>query len=533
MEADSYDVPDPESQYQHVALPHTDHIRILVVQPSDHIGAPVDCDIEVVPLDRTKSQYVALSYTWGMEADGDASFNRSIMISGKPKAMTQNLFECLRRVRHRAEPLRIWIDAICINQTDDDEKASQVANMAEVYANAQSTVVWLGERDRNGNDTEMFALLKCLSAGEHRQHSLKEHSWRDIDGQVYVRCDAITSRMTGLSRAQTNEIVSKILQFLKRRYFTRRWVVQELRRSGEIAFHWSRYRMPLQEFMRALKTLQDFSLYSGCGMDKYSARIHSELAVTMVNRIRLLKAYAKMTLLELLMDCSENECSDPRDRLFALSSLDRGASIKPNYSVPFTTLYIDFARLLISQGHIEAVFRNLRYKRAALVDGLPTWVPDLRFPFSTLNRDHKIDADLKVRVDENNMLFFEPFYIGVIRKITPIRHYTDAGLQLTVDKSVATIEDGRISLSEDLGQHTYHERESQDAAHHFETGDELYCNWNSIETDSDAHQLIYLIRSLETTREDPRIVRTFSGSSAAQTFTPMFRATTRKELSIV
>ncbi|EME50133.1 hypothetical protein DOTSEDRAFT_95194, partial [Dothistroma septosporum NZE10] len=119
--------------------------RILVVQPSDQIGTPVQCDIEAVPLSRTKSQYVALSYTWGMEADGAASFNRSITICGRPKPVTQNLFECLRRVRHRTEPLKIWIDATCINQADNDEKARQVANMAEVYANAQSTIVWLGE----------------------------------------------------------------------------------------------------------------------------------------------------------------------------------------------------------------------------------------------------------------------------------------------------------------------------------------------------------------------------------------------------
>ncbi|KAK4634879.1 Heterokaryon incompatibility protein 6, OR allele [Fulvia fulva] len=241
MQASGYDVPDLALQYQHTALPEAGHIPILVLRPSEDIGSPVECDMEAVPLSREKSDYVALSYSWGMDADGDTSLNRSITICGKPKAVTQNLFECLRRTRHGVGLLRIWIDAICINQTDDDEKTRQVANIAEVYANAERTIVWLDEHDRNGNDAEMFALLKCLSTADYLKHPRAEHSWREIHGRVHVRCDLVTSSMKDLTRGETNEVVTKMLQFLKRRYFARRWTVQEVRNSSEVTLYWNKY----------------------------------------------------------------------------------------------------------------------------------------------------------------------------------------------------------------------------------------------------------------------------------------------------
>ena len=49
----------------------------------------------------------------------------------------------------------LWIDAICINQEDDDEKSSQVSMIFEIYSVAQSVVVWL--------DEDTFPALEVLS----------------------------------------------------------------------------------------------------------------------------------------------------------------------------------------------------------------------------------------------------------------------------------------------------------------------------------------------------------------------------------
>ncbi|KAM6510893.1 hypothetical protein FSOLCH5_011339 [Fusarium solani] len=56
-------------------------------------------------------------------------------LNGNTFEVTVNLFEGLRQIResmfeHNTLPqLAIWVDAICINQDDKDEKAKQVPNM--------------------------------------------------------------------------------------------------------------------------------------------------------------------------------------------------------------------------------------------------------------------------------------------------------------------------------------------------------------------------------------------------------------------
>ncbi|KUJ09026.1 uncharacterized protein LY89DRAFT_598914, partial [Mollisia scopiformis] len=83
--------------------------------------------------------YTAISYTWG-----DASLLKMIWINGVPLEITTNLFEALLHVRDTKRQLRIWADAICINQHDDEEKSFQVGMMGRIYATAHHTVIYVG-----------------------------------------------------------------------------------------------------------------------------------------------------------------------------------------------------------------------------------------------------------------------------------------------------------------------------------------------------------------------------------------------------
>jgi hypothetical protein len=51
----------------------------------------------------------------------------------------------------------LWVDAVCIDQQNDDEKAHQVASMASIYARANRVIVWLGD-DTYGGDVALEAL---------------------------------------------------------------------------------------------------------------------------------------------------------------------------------------------------------------------------------------------------------------------------------------------------------------------------------------------------------------------------------------
>lgn len=84
------------------------------------------------------------SYTWGKKAQTE-----KITIEGMPFYVTPNLASTLRIFRRggrsRLRPRRLWIDAICINQSNDPERNFQVGQMQEIYAGAEAVLVWLGQ----------------------------------------------------------------------------------------------------------------------------------------------------------------------------------------------------------------------------------------------------------------------------------------------------------------------------------------------------------------------------------------------------
>ena len=62
----------------------------------------------------------------------------------------------------------IWIDAICINQEDNDEKGQQVQSMAKIYAKASRVIVWLG---RAAGDSDQALEVIRKAAEEQRTRS--------------------------------------------------------------------------------------------------------------------------------------------------------------------------------------------------------------------------------------------------------------------------------------------------------------------------------------------------------------------------
>ncbi|KAK3351880.1 LOW QUALITY PROTEIN: heterokaryon incompatibility protein-domain-containing protein [Neurospora tetraspora] len=101
------------------------------------------CNYSCTALDSKGTRpYEALSYVWGSE-DKPCS----IFINGYNLAVGKNLYAALLHLRDHSIKRTIWIDAICINQGDKEEKGHQVQSMAKIYAKASRVIVWLGEEE--------------------------------------------------------------------------------------------------------------------------------------------------------------------------------------------------------------------------------------------------------------------------------------------------------------------------------------------------------------------------------------------------
>jgi hypothetical protein len=122
-------------------------IRLLRLHPSSGYGLAKSLSASLVTIslqDDTSSvstQYEALSYCWDTEAA-----DRTLSLDNAPFAIKPNLEIALRQLSKGKVERLLWIDAICINQADLNERNEQVRMMSSVYRQAARVVIWIGPR---------------------------------------------------------------------------------------------------------------------------------------------------------------------------------------------------------------------------------------------------------------------------------------------------------------------------------------------------------------------------------------------------
>ncbi|WAO86310.1 HET domain-containing protein [Fusarium falciforme] len=111
---------------------------------------------------KSDPSYETLSYVWG-----DQSNTRQITCDGSPRTITESLYLALSRLRLRDRPRTVWIDQLCIDQTNDVEKSPQVSVMRDIYRKASRGLIWLGElpvEEQTGfPETHVALVFQCLT----------------------------------------------------------------------------------------------------------------------------------------------------------------------------------------------------------------------------------------------------------------------------------------------------------------------------------------------------------------------------------
>ncbi|KAH8592588.1 heterokaryon incompatibility protein-domain-containing protein, partial [Bisporella sp. PMI_857] len=113
-------------------------IRILDILPGRDPSRSIYCRLRHTSL-KTKPTYDAISYCWG-----ELSPVAEIICNGRSLNITQNLHDALLVFRSQTHVVSVWADAICINQSDGEEKAQQIPFMWRIYQDARTVRVWLG-----------------------------------------------------------------------------------------------------------------------------------------------------------------------------------------------------------------------------------------------------------------------------------------------------------------------------------------------------------------------------------------------------
>jgi hypothetical protein len=388
--------------YKHSPIAEN-HIRLLMVNPGE---APDDIfvSLKTVSLNELRRvyEYEAVSYHWG---SGDATYPiyvRDVFEAGKVKTMDEvvllgmkrlyvkpNLYKALQALRRSDVEVILWVDAICINQDNEEEKKFQVAKMAQIYSMAERVCIWLGAGDKR-SDNAMNFILDILKLEKL---------------QNLTRDEAYTSHWNDL------------VDLMRSSWFSRRWVIQELALArdatvhcGKAEVHWNDFKDAISLFVIHFEVIRELFKRSKEFAHNYYAIGELEplgAKVLVDNTSNIFRKDAEgtnfepiMSLETLVSTLSTFEASDPRDTVHALRNIakeiSRLSSSKeeqalsnpppnPDYKKDLLEVYTDFVRWVIkTSGSIDIICRHWAmpertertYNYQSLVK-LPSWIQEI------------------------------------------------------------------------------------------------------------------------------------------------------------
>ncbi|KAK1764198.1 heterokaryon incompatibility protein-domain-containing protein [Phialemonium atrogriseum] len=195
------------------------NIRILELS-SGSGSDPIQANLIETSVD-SAPPFEALSYVWG-----DATIREEIICDAAQLHITVNLYHALQSLRPPKAKRLIWVDAICINQGDVDERTQQVRLMRDVYSRADRVVVWLGPE----NDEDVpaaVALVNCIYAAceKEAQSAGRDLASLAVDYQPFAEIteDDLDPGLAGSLRPW-----NALRRLYSRPWFTRVWCVQEI-----------------------------------------------------------------------------------------------------------------------------------------------------------------------------------------------------------------------------------------------------------------------------------------------------------------
>lgn len=362
-------------EYRYTPVPGSGWIRVLTLYPFQDIWCqdPIIGTLEEHEL-RTEDDYAALSYSWAM-ADGDDLKSREILIDGRSMKVTRNLFDGLLRIRKSDSAVRLWADAICINQDDVGERSDQVAQMCRIYASAVRVIAWLGEHNERRAFDVLQYLVECTESASgpdrdpsnacrlsDRTLSLIHQQSRNVPEEPATICEDRKTELDHSSDFLTHLALS-LSSIFKKRYFSRRWIVQELYHSKHVDFILGSRTLPMDGLVAASDDclrLMDEN-HESLELSEFHDPIWSALKILEMRKV----AWAQPKGIEfhdIVSRCSRLECSDPRDIIFALTSMSPSCEIRPDYAMSTTRVYMAFSDHLLRSGNLELLLKSIQHR---------------------------------------------------------------------------------------------------------------------------------------------------------------------------
>ncbi len=412
----------PYLKFSYCPLEGEKAIRLLELQAG---GADdeIHCNILYTSLDPengVKPSYIALSYVWGPPSFEDFIF----CDDGAHFHITQNLQVALRALRMDNETRTFWIDQICINQSNDEERCSQIQIMKDIYQQAERVIGWLGES--TGDSAEAFRFIGVLDEMLRAAKDIDpEKLQKEFGGLPEVVAKGML--MTVMVSMDLPGLLALQNMFL-RPWFSRMWIIQEAVLAKDLTLQWGSEQWPWAALAEIVAKIEDFYYLK---VKLYSNPAMSNIPMLILG-VEKFKTETEISLRNLLVFSNLNNCTDPRDKIFALLGLIKNSSsfgIIPRYDIPVYAIYRHATAAMILHEmnlHVLFIFYRSPYQR---LQELPSWSLD----FSN------IDMSLMARP----MIGWDQFKADKVFRIR-IRWHEDPNLLTLSGRVIDTITEDRV-----------------------------------------------------------------------------------------
>jgi hypothetical protein len=278
-------------------------------------------DIEAAP------PYRALSYTWG-----DSAPTYIIVINEQTCTIRSNLSRFLKVYGARHFDEYIWIDQLCIDQSNNMERNHQVLLMPEIYQGATEVLIWLGP-------------------GKH--HFQSSHGIQDSC------CD-----LTCTEQHFRSDKCKWTIVLVQNDYWQRMWIVQEVLLARSLKIYCGRTILNWAE-------MREYILHND--------RFNTPLQFWYLDKlVREGFCHSKFDLADAIRHCSKSGCQDPRDKVYALQGLlPENWRLQIDYNKQISMIFFEAVAGLLCHGYARYPHLYERQGRQDSFDWLVRWAPML------------------------------------------------------------------------------------------------------------------------------------------------------------
>jgi hypothetical protein len=374
----------------HSSIEHPGSMEYTALDPSQrqirllhlHAGNPKDdvvCHFSIISLDNHDVEYEALSYVWGDTTEGCV-----VTVEGIHMPVTDNLWQALNKLRYPDKERILWVDALCINQDDDDERSDQVSHMNAVYTCASTVEIWLGEA-YEGIETAL-RFFKDFSTGLTAEGTIVSYAHSEGAIPDDYDPDASDEELLDQNGREIMSLMYAVCEFAYKPWFRRVWTVQEFFLARKSTFHCGVHTVDGAVLEQTLYHLAKHNKFCCAVSIPFGLQIALNNFFLSTQALRTLRV-VRMSFLDCVSGFRFRKATNPRDKIYGLMGLGVGEGtnlVRPDYTLPVERVFEDFVTTFLHRtGNLDILSHLRNEQPQGLV--LPTFVPDWSMDLSDLD----------------------------------------------------------------------------------------------------------------------------------------------------